>query len=311
MYAIGNIFPIILLIILFLIIINHCHVKSIQKKICRLSCCEKVELLNELTKPFGFTYTPCQDLFTSRADAWQRELGYCELYDRSAPLAQMVIDCEPFYFDYKDRTWLIELWKGQYGINTGAEIGIYHADTLLSPKEYSTALFQAADNEEMLEMSMELFAGRQQLFYCYKRHWWLTGFLMGCFSHPADLTLKASIQFPEPAMLEAFLNAVIQRGYPKCAYCVEGTSITLIFRHPYYTQPCQLLPLSCSFSQWKNKCFCRLFLWITQPFVCSVDQLLYLYELLPFAFRRTIQICKPRRYKVSRRTIHELQKKIG
>ena len=42
-----------------------------------------------------------------------------------APRFQMVFDALPVYFDYQKKTWLIEFWKGQYGINTGAEIGIY------------------------------------------------------------------------------------------------------------------------------------------------------------------------------------------
>ena len=62
------------------------------------------------------------------------------------PRFQMVFDALPIYFDYRGRTWLIELWKGQYGINTGAELGIYHADKILSESEYKTALFTAAED---------------------------------------------------------------------------------------------------------------------------------------------------------------------
>ena len=104
-----------LLIIIFFAILNHCRAKSIRKKICCLSTCEKIQQLNDLIAPFGFCYSPCQDIFTSRVDAWQREFGYCALYDQAAPFAQMVIDCEPVYFDYEGRTWLIELWNQHRG----------------------------------------------------------------------------------------------------------------------------------------------------------------------------------------------------
>ena len=44
----------------------------------------------------------------------------------------MIIDAYPVYFDYQDKTWMIEFWRGQYGINTGAEIGVYHAVAFFS-----------------------------------------------------------------------------------------------------------------------------------------------------------------------------------
>jgi hypothetical protein len=58
-------------------------------------------------------------------DALQRKAGYCWNYDRAAPIFNMIIDCEPICFKYGGAKWMIELWKGQYGIMTGAEIGVY------------------------------------------------------------------------------------------------------------------------------------------------------------------------------------------
>lgn len=298
-------FGVFLLLIILFAVLNHCRAKSIRKKICCLPDCEKVQQLNQLIAPFGFCYDPCQDIFTSRLDAWQRDFGYCALYDQAAPFAQMVIDCEPIYFDYQGRTWLIELWKGQYGINTGAEVGVYHADSLISPDEYATTLFHAVSDSEMLELSMELFSGNRRLFHLCRRHWWLTGFLLGCFSQPWNLTLKASIQFPDFEMMNAFWKALSQRGCPVEDFSFHGLSVTTLLKEPCAKQPCARFPLSCRFSQWKNKCFCRLFQWITRPFVCTTDRILYLYYFLPFAFRRSVQACcKPRRYKVRRHKLH-------
>ena len=33
----------------------------------------------------------------------------------------MVFETLPVYFDYAGKTWLIQIWKGQYGICTGCE----------------------------------------------------------------------------------------------------------------------------------------------------------------------------------------------
>lgn len=290
-------FPIIFLVFACIfVLVNHCRANAIRKKICSLCCHEKEAFINEFIEPFGFCYSCQQDLFYSRRDAWQRDFGYCALYDQLAPHLQLVFNCEPVYFDYEGRTWLIELWKGQYGINTGAEIGVYHADGLLAPEEYSSALFQAAEDSELLGLSMELQKGDQSLFQRSQRHWWLTGFLMGCFSRPEDLTLNVSITFPDCEMMDAFLQALIDLGHSYCSYSIRCTTVIFSFCRPKSPQPCRRTPLCCRFSQWKNRWLCRLFQWITRPFCNSGDQLLYLYYFLPFAFRRTIWICNPKRY---------------
>ena len=77
----------------------------------RLSVPEKVYRLNCLLAPFGFEYQISQDIFVTRLDAWQRDYGYRSLYDRASPLLGMVFDCEPVYFDYQGKTWLLEFWK--------------------------------------------------------------------------------------------------------------------------------------------------------------------------------------------------------
>ncbi len=98
----------------------------------------------------------------------------------------MIIDCEPIYFEYDDKKWLIEFWKGQYGINTGAEVGIYHADRLLSHSELSTALFQCADDREMLPVSFKLTKAGKPLACMSKKTWWLTAFLIFLFSQSSS-----------------------------------------------------------------------------------------------------------------------------
>ena len=82
--------------------------------------------LNQDLKDAGFAYDLKNDLFYSVMDCWQREMGYCRLYDEGSADFNMVMHCEPVCFTYNGKRWMIELWKGQYGITTGAEIGIYN-----------------------------------------------------------------------------------------------------------------------------------------------------------------------------------------
>lgn len=121
---------IVILLLLLSVVAFAARKRYAVKKVCTMSPAEKCEALNLLIQPFGYCYDSTQDIISSRNDAWQREFGYTTLFDKAAPWFNMVFDCLPVYFDYQDKTWLIEFWKGQYGINIGAEIGIYYADVV-------------------------------------------------------------------------------------------------------------------------------------------------------------------------------------
>ena len=51
-------------------------------------------------KKQGFAYEMDGDYFYSLMNCWQREVGYCRLYDEAAPLFNMIMDCEPVTFSY-------------------------------------------------------------------------------------------------------------------------------------------------------------------------------------------------------------------
>ena len=73
----------------------------------------------------GFVYDPNQDIILSRMDPLQRNFGYAFGYDAAALGMSANLDCEPIFFDYDGKHWMIELWKGQYGLETGCEVGVY------------------------------------------------------------------------------------------------------------------------------------------------------------------------------------------
>jgi hypothetical protein len=80
--------------------------------------CEKN--FTKIMSDLGFTYDETQDIYISRVDSWQRKAGYSFLVDLSAAPVGMIIDCEPIIFDYNGQVYMIELWKGQYDLSTGA-----------------------------------------------------------------------------------------------------------------------------------------------------------------------------------------------
>ncbi|MBS6398184.1 MAG: DUF4474 domain-containing protein [Clostridiales bacterium] len=258
------------------------------RTICSMSNCRKRNLADELLTPLGFSYYSPQDIVTSELDAWQKEFGYCAQYDRSAVHFSMVFDCEPIYFPWQGQTWLIEFWKGQYGMNAGGEVGIYCADTLLTPNQYDRTLFHGISGSGLLPVSIELYHRGCRLFSIEQPHWWLTGFCPGTYCEPEDLIMQVSLSFPDCYMLQSFTDSLLKTGYRRCDLFICGLTVTLTFSAPHTPQPRSTFWFTVRFSQWKNRIFCRLFLRITQPLCCTLDRILYLYLFLPAPFRRLI-----------------------
>lgn len=292
---------ILFILCLIFFIVNFYRRKKIICKLCCMDTCQKIRILNELAEPFGFIYLEREDIITARTDAWQHEFGYHSLFDRSAPRFHMIFDCEPIYFNYQGRTWMIELWKGQYGINTGGEIGIYHADTILTPEQFDSTLFSSASAEQMLPISMQLYLHGRQLFsWCYA-HWWLTGFCMGMYCEPENLTLRVSITCRDCEMLTSLTESLLNSGYKECDLCICDLTISFTFSIPHCKQPCADQRFICWMSRWQNRLFCHIYLQITRPFTCTLDRLLYLYYFLPFAFRHMLLFRRNRRQKLCKK----------
>lgn len=297
-------FGVLFLVLIVFVCLNFRRKKKIIHKICSMCAEEKCELLNRLIRPFGYSYVSAQDIFTTRRNAWQRGFGYRAIYDKNAIHLNMVFDCLPVYFDYDGKTWLIELWKGQYGICTGCEIGVYHADRILSEKERDSALFRSVGDGGMPRLSLILFHGRRTLARLSAKHWWLTAFLIGHFSNPSELSLHAAIVLPAPAMASAFYEGLVNTGFDPCGITVCGRTVSFTFTKPVSAAGFWRR-LREKLVQRMNRLGCRLYLFITRPFCQTVDRLLYLYFYLPFVFRKVLSncMCKCKRGK---RGCHEL-----
>ena len=285
MYVIPIVF---LIIVLVFIIILHFKKQSIIRKIRCMPPEEKCNMLNALTQPLGYCYEPEQDIFSTIHNPWQRSFGYRHAYDISAPYFSMVYDYQTVYFDYNEKTWLIEFWKGQYGINTGCEIGIYHTDNTISPDKYSSAIFNAASDDEMLQLSSTLRYKDKCLGQLNKRHWWLTIFNMGMYAKPKNLSMEITIRFPDCQMFCAFCSALTK--------AVPGIKINL----KHYTVSFIFEKCNNKYSLWKHivrtwammwcRIYRRIFCFITRPFKKSGDKVLYLYYYMPFASRKALRL---------------------
>ena len=188
----------------------------------------------------GFNYDPDQDIIYSRMYPWQRNFGYAYSYDLAAPVTiSAVIDCEPFFFNYKGKDWMIELWKGQYGLETGGEIGIYVCNQpLLNPilgnrphDPDHGKFYDCIKDSERMRMSFTLYRDGKPLFTRGpEKHWWLTGFKWGVLSKPEELSMDLQIIFPNTKMQSAFLQSLSETGYTDVT--VEGLAVRFVFDKP-------------------------------------------------------------------------------
>ena len=258
-----ELFFILFIFLILLCILNYCRKKRIIHRVSNMSLAEKCELLNQLAEPFGFCYDLEQDIFSTRTDAWQKSFGYGKLYDLAAPSMNMVLDTEPVYFNYQKKTWLIQFWKGQYGITAGAEAGIYHADSIVPPMLRGQTLFHAAEDTEMLPMRIRLLSRDEQLFCFARLHWWLTGFLIGTWISPADLTAEYTITFPDSEMCGSFLTSLTELGYRWYEIQLEGNTLRFVFSSPKSPADPDWRR---SYALLIDRLFCKIYRKLTSPF---------------------------------------------
>lgn len=278
--------PVFLFIVLMICVLWRRH--RSKKKVKSMCEPEKWKLLSELTKPFGFLYDPKEDIFISRLHAWQRREGYELLYDKLASRFNMIFDALPVYFDYENKTWLIEFWKGQYGINTGCEVGVYHTNRKVPEKQRKIVHYNAVSDEEMPLIYIGLEKKKKCLFQRKAFHWWLTGFRMGMFSNPEDLVLHARVSFLCPEAAKAFCQGLRRMGYPSEKYRLNCQTVSLkIDRTASYS--C-MERLRRKLVQCQNRIFCRLYKMVTYPFRNTADRMLFLYYQLPWCFRHMLRL---------------------
>jgi hypothetical protein len=197
----------------------------------------------------GFLYDPDRDIIYSRMDALQRNFGYAYGYDAAALGMSAVLDCEPIFFDYAGKHWMIELWKGQYGLESGCEIGVYTRpigstgpgyallDATVGQRPGDSApshnlFYDCAADADRLELSATLHRDGEVLFTRGPEvHWWLTGFKWGVLSDPNQLSVDVAITLKDSVMCDAFMAGIAGRPYPNLQ--VDGTTVSFTFDQPY------------------------------------------------------------------------------
>lgn len=160
----------------------------------------------------GYKYDPEENVYYTNKDPWQRNFGFNELYDVGASFIVFYYDTMRCKFNYANKDWMIQFWKGQYGfVFIGAEIGVYNKPTSRKVEHYD-----CASDEDALKMSMTCYRKGKEIFSRqYATYWWCTGFVPGKldkFSDRSELKVQARITLKDARMLLSFCGALEENG---------------------------------------------------------------------------------------------------
>ena len=158
----------------------------------------------------------------------QRKFGYNLLYDRGARLIDFSIQTKRIKFDYDNKEYMIQLWKGQYisgDIGTvGGEVGFY---TRPKGKISSIGHYDCAGKEDWLYCELTIFWDEfdngeylPQLTRKYDLHWWETGYVDGQLKNRKDsrpLQILQRITFKTVEQATLFENAMVNAGFRRVA----------------------------------------------------------------------------------------------
>lgn len=179
--------------------------------------------------------------------SWQKLFGFARIYDYAAPYTAMEYDYIRVFFTYDEEDFMVQFWKGQYGILYGGEVGIYNRDED-GQKSDPFTFYSAASEKYWPVMDMAVYHQEKEgdpakdYKLLFRRpvdeYWWCTGFVPGTLRQyePADeLRIEATLTFKDSEMAELFADGLRDCGFTKCtskadmgidAYCINGKDVT-------------------------------------------------------------------------------------
>lgn len=192
---------------------------------------EKESDLARIARLYGFAYDKKKECFYSLEEPWQKQYGYHRIYDELSGSVGMAIHCEPIYFTYDGRDFMLGLWKGQYGLCAGGELGLYVKDT------ERPGYYRCVDEQDHIGLSMSLYHGDRELLVRRDWSWNVSGFCLGSCVRPEELTMRVAFRFPNTAMCQGFVAGLQAAGYRSGEYLTDREMVYLYFDKPKTPQP--------------------------------------------------------------------------
>lgn len=174
----------------------------------------------------GFNFSLTDMMVYATSDAWMRDFGFCLFYDLAAGSMPLLwnYNTRRFKFDYNGLDWMVQIWKGNYLIANGAEVGLYNkaSDTF-------GTFYECATDEQMIPMSMQLYAGDELIVNQEEQlHWWINGFRINGVHYPiSSMTLIFTLTMPDEEMLQAFCESIDNNYRHDVNYMTDGLKVTV------------------------------------------------------------------------------------
>ncbi len=176
----------------------------------------------------GFNFDLSEMLVYATLDCWMRNFGFCLFYDIAANMMPAFFNYETrrFKFEYDGLEWMIQIWKGNYVVTNGGEVGIYNRE----PGSFGT-YYNCANDEQLLNMTLQIYHGDKLLVdEGPMKHWWINGFNLGERMYiPSSLTMKFSIDMPDEEMLKAFCESIDNHYMHDVTYTVDGLTVNVVW----------------------------------------------------------------------------------
>ena len=175
----------------------------------------------------GFNCNIYDLLVYAPIDCWMRDFGFCIEYDILCYMLPMYrYITRRIKFDYNDREWMVQLWKGNYLITNGGEVGVYNRNPIAFGSYYS-----CITDEELMPMSLKITHGDEVLVSIPEQpHWWVNGFrLANRLYQPHSLTLEFTIELYDEEMLKAFTQGIDRNFYNDITYTVDGLKVYAVW----------------------------------------------------------------------------------
>lgn len=157
---------------------------------------------------------------------WMRDFGFCIEYDFLCYLLPIFrYNTRRFKFNYEDKEWMLQVWKGNYLITNGAEAGLYNRE----PSRFGS-FYDTVSDEDRVPMSLTLMHDDNVILHREEElHWWVNGFRIANnkLYAPENLTMILTVEVKDEEMLEALCTAIDNNMHKDVAYTVDGLDITI------------------------------------------------------------------------------------
>jgi hypothetical protein len=191
----------------------------------------------------GYHYQAGEGYFYNDKEAFQHVFGFNILYDVFAFVMFCYTDTIRCQFAYEGKDYLVQLWKGGYGIClfTGGEIGLYS-----KPADRLGEHYDSVEEADYIGMEMSIYnENRLQFTRAMDTQWWCTGYawsyLDGFAQSPrTDCTMTAALAFQNAEMAALFAEQLAAKGFVRVEsapafdtpeqFSVDGSTVHLAWR---------------------------------------------------------------------------------